>query len=320
MTNRVNASAATSTHRTHAAPAGERMLGSGDSGADVKALQEQLSKLGFDVKTDSTFGPKTKAAVIAFQTAYGVTPADGKVGPKTRAALAAATPKSVDGAAVSGAAGAAAAAAGTKAADAIMTYGNDGKSRLDEQKEAAQQMLSQLVTNAKVAGITAIPIFTPAALAICLKYSAQAIDKIENGKPQPDPAKVWAEANAAATKEILNLPNTYAQAGMAGLEAIQNGAFAVAGAVADGASWAAQQASDFATGTFNAASDAVNAAYNTAVDYGSAAVTTAEDVGSKAWEGTKKAAHVWWHFETTPIRVLGRGLSAIGNFFKGIGN
>ena len=59
-------------------------------GDDVKALQEQLTALGFACgKIDGIFGDKTKAAVIAFQTAVGVT-VDGIVGPVTRGALTAA--------------------------------------------------------------------------------------------------------------------------------------------------------------------------------------------------------------------------------------
>lgn len=57
-------------------------------GDDVKALQEQLTTLGFACgKIDGIFGDKTKAAVIAFQTASGVT-VDGIVGPVTSMKLA----------------------------------------------------------------------------------------------------------------------------------------------------------------------------------------------------------------------------------------
>jgi peptidoglycan hydrolase-like protein with peptidoglycan-binding domain len=60
------------------------------SGPDVKALQQKLKDLGFDPNgVDGTFGPGTKAAVIAFQNSKGLQP-DGMVGPGTMAALAAA--------------------------------------------------------------------------------------------------------------------------------------------------------------------------------------------------------------------------------------
>lgn len=64
-----------------------RTLKIGCSGDDVKRLQETLNKLGFKCGTpDGIFGSKTKTAVMAFQSAYGLK-ADGIVGTQTRAAL-----------------------------------------------------------------------------------------------------------------------------------------------------------------------------------------------------------------------------------------
>ena len=61
-----------------------RTLKTGCSGEDVKRLQETLNGLGFSCgKADGIFGAKTKTAVQAFQSAYGLT-ADGIVGAKTR--------------------------------------------------------------------------------------------------------------------------------------------------------------------------------------------------------------------------------------------
>lgn len=52
-------------------------------GDDVLALQTLLNTKGYNVGTlDGNFGPKTKAAVIAFQSANGLVP-DGSVGPNT---------------------------------------------------------------------------------------------------------------------------------------------------------------------------------------------------------------------------------------------
>lgn len=60
--------------------------------ADVKWIQERLNYWGFNAGTpDGVNGPKTKAAVVAFQRAKGLG-ADGIVGPKTRAALSANKP------------------------------------------------------------------------------------------------------------------------------------------------------------------------------------------------------------------------------------
>jgi hypothetical protein len=61
-----------------------RTLKTGCSGEDVKRLQETLNGLGFSCgKADGIFGQKTKTAVMAFQSAYGLT-SDGIVGAKTR--------------------------------------------------------------------------------------------------------------------------------------------------------------------------------------------------------------------------------------------
>lgn len=58
-----------------------------DSGTPVKQLQAALIKLGYlKGKADGIFGPGTKAAVVAFQSASSLT-ADGVAGAKTLAAL-----------------------------------------------------------------------------------------------------------------------------------------------------------------------------------------------------------------------------------------
>lgn len=63
------------------------VLKEGSSGPDVTALQQKLKDLGFDPKgVDGTFGPGTKAALIAFQNSKGLE-ADGKAGPNTLGAL-----------------------------------------------------------------------------------------------------------------------------------------------------------------------------------------------------------------------------------------
>lgn len=62
-------------------------LRTGTSGPAVEDLQKKLLAAGFDPgPLDGSFGPKTQAAVRAFQTAKGIG-VDGVVGPETRATL-----------------------------------------------------------------------------------------------------------------------------------------------------------------------------------------------------------------------------------------
>ncbi len=69
-----------------------RTLREGSSGADVRELQIRVAGWAADgpsrthVSVDGQFGPGTRAAVIRFQRAYGLT-ADGVVGPATHQAL-----------------------------------------------------------------------------------------------------------------------------------------------------------------------------------------------------------------------------------------
>ncbi|WP_017579327.1 L,D-transpeptidase family protein [Nocardiopsis valliformis] len=66
-------------------------LRTGDTGAQVSALQEQLSALGYWIDgVDGHFGLHTEHAVLALQKAAGID-RDGIVGPDTRAALSAGT-------------------------------------------------------------------------------------------------------------------------------------------------------------------------------------------------------------------------------------
>jgi chitosanase len=61
----------------------QRILDRGDKGADVAEMQSMLIRIGYhDVTADGAFGPKTEAAVVAFQRMYGLV-ADGIVGPST---------------------------------------------------------------------------------------------------------------------------------------------------------------------------------------------------------------------------------------------
>jgi hypothetical protein len=78
---------ASTTPATPAATLPATVLKPGSSGDDVKTLQRALASAGQSPGTvDGVYGPKTEAAVTAFQTSAGIT-ADGIYGPKTKAAL-----------------------------------------------------------------------------------------------------------------------------------------------------------------------------------------------------------------------------------------
>jgi len=82
---------APTTPTTGAPSASGTLLKTGATGPAVEALQKQLQQAGFDPGgTDGAFGPRTEAAVMAFQKAKGLD-ADGVVGPRTKAALDTAT-------------------------------------------------------------------------------------------------------------------------------------------------------------------------------------------------------------------------------------
>jgi cell wall-associated NlpC family hydrolase len=73
----------------HAIATPDRLLRKGTRGEDVRWVQRRLQVHDFDPgPADGVFGPRTDAAVRAFQRAKGLAP-DGIVGPHTRQALSA---------------------------------------------------------------------------------------------------------------------------------------------------------------------------------------------------------------------------------------
>ena len=80
-----------SSQRVSSSSSGMPVLRSGARGSSVKTLQTLLRSKGYSVAVDGSFGPKTLAAVKAFQRASGLS-VDGVAGPKTWAALRAGAP------------------------------------------------------------------------------------------------------------------------------------------------------------------------------------------------------------------------------------
>lgn len=77
------------------------VIKSGSNGHPIKTLQYLLRARGHSVVVDGVFGPKSRAAVKAFQASHGLA-ADGIVGPMTWAALVVQVKKGSQGDAVRG--------------------------------------------------------------------------------------------------------------------------------------------------------------------------------------------------------------------------
>lgn len=67
-------------------PRRDSILRRGDSGDEVRALQQRLNAAGFSLVVDGQFGPRTEQAVRAFQQRSGLV-VDGLAGPKTESEL-----------------------------------------------------------------------------------------------------------------------------------------------------------------------------------------------------------------------------------------
>jgi Putative peptidoglycan binding domain len=85
LTNTTPTTAAANTTPTVQGPS--QPLNPGDTGSQVKLLQQSLNTLGFSVgKPDGVYGPATQNAVERFQVSQGL-PEDGIVGPQTLNAI-----------------------------------------------------------------------------------------------------------------------------------------------------------------------------------------------------------------------------------------
>ena len=85
LTNTTPTTTAVNTTPTTQGP--QQTLKPGDTGSQVKLLQQSLATLGFSSgKPDGVYGPATQNAVERFQVSQGL-PEDGIVGPQTLAAI-----------------------------------------------------------------------------------------------------------------------------------------------------------------------------------------------------------------------------------------
>lgn len=60
-------------------------LRNGSSGPEVRALQEKLTRLGFKLVVDGSYGKLTESAVIQLQKQFDFKVVDGIAGPQTKA-------------------------------------------------------------------------------------------------------------------------------------------------------------------------------------------------------------------------------------------
>lgn len=85
------------------------------------------------------------------------------------------------------------------------------QSRLQEQEQVASDMLHQLGTDAKIAGIMAVPVMGQQAMAIAMAASARAMSRYETEVPQQDFNTLYNQEMGTARQQILALPSEYGQ-------------------------------------------------------------------------------------------------------------
>ncbi|HEY9721534.1 MAG TPA: hypothetical protein V6D47_05945 [Oscillatoriaceae cyanobacterium] len=97
------------------------------------------------------------------------------------------------------------------------------QSRLQEQEQMASDMLHQLGTDAKIAGIMAVPVMGQQAMAIAMSASARAMSRYETEVPQQDFNTLYNQEMTKAHAQILALPGEYGQTISNGATAVGNG-------------------------------------------------------------------------------------------------
>jgi hypothetical protein len=168
-------------------------------------------------------------------------------------------------------------------------------SRLDEQKQAAQDMLGRLASDTRLAAIMLNPVFAPQANAIAWRATGRAIARYETEVPQRDFNALMAEEQGKARKEIEALPKRYA-------DAIQTGAQVTGDAIVTGA---------VATG---------NAVAAGAKATGNAVVTGAKAVGNGLLMGGAALFGGLLMGGKYVLKGVGSGLSGLGNLLQNAGS
>lgn len=168
-------------------------------------------------------------------------------------------------------------------------------SRLDEQKQAAQAMLSQLGSDARLAAIMLNPVFAPQANAIAWAATGRAISRYETEVPRKDFNVLMAEEQGKARTQIMALPQRYA-------DAIQTGAQATGDAIVTGAKVTGTAVAAGAVATGNAVATGAKAVGNGVVTAGAAVFGGLLFAGKSLLKG------------------LGSGLSGLGDLLQHAGS
>lgn len=168
-------------------------------------------------------------------------------------------------------------------------------SRLDEQKQAAQDMLGRLASDTRLAAIMLNPVFAPQANAIAWAATGRAISRYETEVPRKDFNVLMAEEQNKARKEIMTLPKRYA-------DAIQTGAQATGDAIVTGAKVTGNAVAAGAVATGNAVATGAKAVGNGVVMAGAAVFGGLLFAGKSLLKG------------------LGAGLSGLGDLLQNAGS
>lgn len=250
---------------------GRPTLRIGSQGAGVRDLQTILRGGGAAITADGMFGPKTKAAVVAFQRSAGLG-ADGVVGPKTWGAL--------DARGAGGAAGPVGASATTGAPELAAVHG-----RLATIRELVQQLN------------TAAPIAGPSGSADFEPLGARDVPSGpvgHDGDESSDDEGSWFDDLVDGAQGVVNDVVDGVQAGAnEAIDTVQDVVGDAVDAVQDAIGpGVVSDTIESVQGAVGGTVDAAQGVVNTAVDTGQGVVNTVVDTGQSIAGGTPPAEAV----------------------------